>query len=685
MANRLAREKSPYLRLHMNNPVDWYPWSEEAFKKAREEDKPIFLSIGYYTCHWCHVMNRESFMDPEVADKLNSTFICIKVDREERPDVDSLYMKYAMVVLGGGGWPLTVLLTPEKKPFYVATYLPKKHLIELADRVRELWVNDRERIYRYSDNLVRTIVSSELFTTGFEYKEVKRSYVDEIYRRCAISFDEFNGGFGGPPKFPTPHRLLFLMRYWRLYDEPQALEMVFKTLDGMRFGGIYDHLEGGFHRYSTDEVWKLPHFEKMLYDQAWLMRVYTEAYQISGDYIYRETFYQIFDFIVRNLFSEKFGMLYSAMDSESEGVEGRYYLWSYDEFVEAAGDLYDIGVEVFNIKVDGNYFEEATGRKTGLNILYPKYRWEHIASKLGLGIDDFVDILNRLLDRLRRYRIENRVKPGIDNKFLADWNLYTVSSLAYGGRVFRDGELIGYAERIFKSICEHMYVGDVLYHSNIDGENTSNGFLDDYASILYALNELYLSTLKYTYLDMAIEFANNLIKKFYRKDMNLFQHNPIDSEDLPHHNIDVFDGPYPSGLSLAIHELIRLSRLVGDRSFYDIALENLKTILPNIERALESAPYQGVNMMYVLSGGGEVVIIPGMDNDKTNTYVSSLLKLYTPFTIFHLKTEDVSRNIEYVKYYELVGEGPTIYVCRDYKCLSPTNDLKVAIEQILSG
>jgi len=666
MPNRLAREKSPYLRMHADNPIDWYPWGEEAFRRAREEDKPIFLSIGYYTCHWCHVMNRESFMDPEVARVINRVFIPVKVDREERPDVDSIYMKYAMAVLGSGGWPLTVLLTPDKKPFFIATYLPRQTLIELAERVERLWRTDRGQILRYAEALVSNALQSPLFNVGGVYKELDRGIVYELMRRLSHLYDPIYGGFGQPPKFPNPHRLLFLLRMYWLEEEHHLLEMVVKTIDGIRFGGIYDQVGGGLHRYSTDARWKLPHFEKMLYDQAWMMRVYTEAYQLTGDWVYRETIGEIWEFLLREMWSGE--AFYSALDAESEGMEGRFYVWTSGELREVLGDHYGFAVKVFNISEDGNYLDEATGRRLGYNILYPGKRWEEKARELGMGLDEFLSMLREVRSLLLGAR-EERVRPNTDTKILTDWNGYMAGALAYAGRVLGEEEMVSRAESIARFIVDRLWV-DGLMHVYIDGEPGVKALLDDYASLIYMFNELYMATSREEHLRMGLEAADEMVRGFYSRDLGVFMHTPLGSDDLPHPNIEVFDGPYPGGLSLAIHELMRLSRLTGEDHLWDLAVDVLKTSLPNIERSPEAAPYLVLDVVYALTGGGEVVV----DARGADGGLRRVLRSYLPFHVIHFVSGEPP-STGYVRDM-LLGEPPKIYVCQGYTCSEPVTSIQ---------
>ena len=390
-ANRLISEKSPYLLQHAENPVDWYPWGPEAFEKARREDKPIFLSIGYSTCHWCHVMAHESFEDPEVARLLNEVFVAIKVDREERPDIDGVYMTVCQMMTGSGGWPLTIVMTPDKRPFFAATYIPKETrfgrvgMLELIPRIREVWANRRQEALDSADRIATSLQEVASDAPG---EEPDTSTLNLAYTQLSQRFDERYAGFGKAPKFPTPHNLLFLLRYWKRTGEERALEMVEKSLGAMRRGGVYDHVGFGFHRYSTDARWLVPHFEKMLYDQAMLAMAYTEAYQATGDEAYARTAHEIFAYVLRDMTAPE-GGFYSAEDADSEGEEGKFYVWTSEEIrrVLSPEDA-DLAVRVFQVEETGNFSEETTGKMTGDNILHRTRSLKHLAADLGISEAD---------------------------------------------------------------------------------------------------------------------------------------------------------------------------------------------------------------------------------------------------------------------------------------------------------
>ena len=458
MPNRLAHERSPYLLQHAHNPVDWYPWSDEAFARAAAENKPIFLSIGYATCHWCHVMERESFEDEEAARALNAAFVCIKVDREERPDIDAVYMAACQMMTGGGGWPLTIFMTPDRRPFFAATYLPRRTrfgrqgLIELCERVRELWALEPQRVAASAAGI------AESLGRAFAYAPAEAPglrLLDRAYDDIAFGFDARHGGFEPAPKFPTPHRLLFLLRVHDRTGDARALEMVERTLAAMRLGGIWDHVGHGIHRYSTDAGWLVPHFEKMLYDQALTALAALAARQVSGKPDFGRTAEEIFAYVLRDMTSAE-GGFFSAEDADSEGVEGRFYVWTRAELRAALGaDEAAFWEPVFNVTAEGNYREEAGGQPTGANILHltrPLSAW---ARELGVAESDIETRWEAARARLFAAR-EARVHPLKDDKVLADWNGLMIAALAEGARVLGSSAYEVAAERAARFVLAEM-------------------------------------------------------------------------------------------------------------------------------------------------------------------------------------------------------------------------------------
>ncbi|UCG53727.1 MAG: thioredoxin domain-containing protein, partial [Candidatus Latescibacterota bacterium] len=433
--NRLAHEKSPYLLQHADNPVDWYPWGEEAFETARREDKPVFLSIGYSTCHWCHVMEHESFEDSTVAALMNDAFVNVKVDREERPDIDNIYMMVAQMMTGGGGWPLTVIMTPDRRPFFVATYIPRdtRHgrigMIQLIPQIKTAWQTRRSEILQSSTQIAGRL--QDMFDKRPGEGTLDRETLPVAYDQLARRFDAANGGFSNAPKFPTPHNLIFLLRYWKRTGDEHALEMVETTLQRMARGGIYDHIGFGFHRYSTDHKWFAPHFEKMLYDQALLVMAYTEAYLATGKNIYRRIAEEVIGYVLRDM-TDPEGGFYSAEDADSEGIEGKFYLWTEEELMELLGpDDGRLAVDLYGVEPNGNFATEIHGA----NILFLRRPTDAVASEVGVSLSKLEERLEKIRATLFAER-EKRIRPYKDDKVLTDWNGLMIAALAKSARAF---------------------------------------------------------------------------------------------------------------------------------------------------------------------------------------------------------------------------------------------------------
>ncbi|MBS3782377.1 MAG: thioredoxin domain-containing protein [Candidatus Thermoplasmatota archaeon] len=577
--NHLKDEKSRYLQQHADNPVDWYPWGEEAFDKAKEENKPIFLSIGYSSCHWCHVMERESFEDEEVAEMMNDVFVSIKVDKEERPDVDKVYMRMARALTGAGGWPLNIVMTPDKKPFFAATYIPKESsggrtgLKDLTKNIDNLWKNEKNRLLSKADNIIDSIKEK----SGSSRRGIDLSVLDDAYSNLKNNFDWENHGFGNAPKFPTPHNLLFLLKFWQRTGEEQALEMVEKTLEAMRKGGIYDHLGYGFHRYSTDPHWKLPHFEKMLYDQSMLVIAYYMAYDASGKKIFRDIAEETIEYVVRELKADSEGF-YSSEDADAGGIEGGYYIWSEDEIDEAL-DEPEIFKYVFDIKKEGNYREESTGKNTGKNVLYIDEDLEDAAKQFGKDKEAVEEVLEEMKKTLFEKRM-SRDSPGKDEKILTDWNSLMIAGLALASRILDDEEIHEEAENTLEFILDKLEKEGQLYHRYIEGEVRIEGMLDDYAFLIWALLEMYENNRKEGYMKKAEDLTEKMIAKFYDEGEGGFYFSF--SEELPINKKESHDGSYPSGNSVALLTLVKLSSITSDDRYKDKAKEMIRSFGRNI-------------------------------------------------------------------------------------------------------
>jgi len=584
--NRLANEKSPYLLQHRFNPVDWYPWGAEAFRKAKEEDKPVFLSIGYSTCHWCHVMEHESFEDEVVAKILNDSFVSIKVDREERPDIDSIYMAVCQMIAGSGGWPLTVVLQPDKKPFFAGTYFPKESrygktgLIDLLNKIIVLWKERRSEINASATQI--TQVLNETPGRG-ESSKIPVEVFDTAFSQFGERFDPVHGGFGSSPKFPSPHNLIFLLHYFVNSGNPKALEMAEKTLISMRLGGIYDHLGDGFHRYSTDEEWRLPHFEKMLYDQAMLILAYAEALKITGDSFYSVTIEGIVKYLLNDMKSKE-GGFYSAEDADSEGEEGKFYVWTIDELKEVLKDEFDDFTHLFEVDEKGNFIDKVRGGYTGENVIFLTEPLEKMAVDQGAEPDHFISKFEEYKEKLLAVRNE-RIRPSLDDKILTDWNGLLMAALASAGRVSKKHEYILEAERIHLFIEKRMVTNGLLFHRYRMGDLAIPAFLDDFAFYQLGLIELYRATFDAIYLLKARNYVSTMLNYFLdKKNGGFFQTSEL-SDDLPARWKDVYDGAIPSGNSVALKVLIALYHYLGDASFLNHAENLIASFTKNIERA----------------------------------------------------------------------------------------------------
>ena len=577
--NRLIKEKSPYLLQHAHNPVDWYPWGDEAFKRAEEEDKPIFLSIGYSTCHWCHVMEKESFEDSEVAKLMNDTFISIKVDREERPDLDNFYMTVCQILTGSGGWPLNIVMTPDKKPFFAATYIPKESsfgrtgIMKLLPRIKEIWVERRSEVLESAAKIIEALKGMEKGSAG---ADIDIAVLKKAYQELLTRFDKEYGGFSDAPKFPTPHNFLFLLCYWRRFKDEAALEMVEKTLQAMRQGGIYDQVGYGFHRYSTDKEWLVPHFEKMLYDQALLAMAYLETFQATGNENYCSTAREIFAYVMRDMTSPE-GGFYSAEDADSEGVEGKFYIWKEEEIRQILEKKdADLIIRLFNVERMGNFKEETTRKKSGANILHLGKPLSQIASEFKMPIKNLENRIVSARERLFEAR-EKRIHPHKDDKVLTDWNGLMIAALAQGAKALGEPAYAGAARSAADFILQHMHMPDGrLLHRYRDGEAGIIAHLNDYAFFVWGLINLYEATSEARYLKTALDLNADMLTHFWDgHDGGLF-FTPEDGERFIVRKKEIYDGALPSGNSVAMQNLLRLGRLTGDTSLDEKAAKIVK-------------------------------------------------------------------------------------------------------------
>jgi len=669
--NRLIDEKSPYLLQHAYNPVDWRPWGEDAFKEAEYQDKPIFLSIGYSTCHWCHVMIRESFTDEEVARLMNDAFINVKVDREERPDVDGVYMAVSQMMTGGGGWPLTIIMTPDRRPFYAATYIPKTSrfgdvgMIDLVPAIKSYWRDQRDRLEAIADSVVQglnaeAVGGAETLDTGV---------LDTAYSILFTAFDETHGGFGDAPKFPAPHNLLFLLRYWKRTCTDEALKMVEKTLRSMRAGGIYDQLGYGFHRYSTDRGWLLPHFEKMLYDQAMHILAYSEAYQATREPLYRETALEVAAYVLRDLASSE-GGFYSAEDADSEGEEGRFYVWDIDELRTAlTGDEYRLFAETYGVREEGNFRDEATGAPTGKNILHIQ------AETPSPGTRDAVEEVSSKLFQIR----EKRMRPLLDDKILVDWNGLMIAALAYASRALGATELLTEAARAAEFILGRMWDGERLLHRYRDGEAAIPGFIDDYAYLVWGLTELYLSSYEPRYLEKALELTGAATDRLWDDEGGGFYFTGED-ETLPARRKELHDAAKPSGNSVMLLNLLRLSRLTGRPALEEKAGRLAEAFSSTVKESSPAYTFFLCGLDFALGPSHEVVLAGEHPNEVKALY-EAIWQRYLPNTVVFMRTGESAKLAGYTEEMTPIDGRGTAYVCSNFTCEKPTTDA----EKMLSG
>jgi uncharacterized protein YyaL (SSP411 family) len=679
--NRLINEKSPYLLQHAHNPVDWHAWNEEAFERARAENKPIFLSIGYSTCHWCHVMEKESFEDSEVAQLMNEAFVSIKVDREERPDVDHVYMTVCQMMTGSGGWPLTIVMTPDKKPFFAATYIPKGSrfgrtgMMELIPRIREVWKNRHKDVLDSAENMTAALQSIEKENPG---EPLDHGVLDNAYQELAQRFDKTYGGFSGSPKFPTPHNFFFMLRYWKRTGHQEALNMVEKTLQEIRWGGIFDQVGFGFHRYSTDKEWLVPHFEKMLYDQAMLALAYLEMYQATGKAIYSDTAKEIFTYVIRDMRSPE-GGFYSAEDADSEGVEGKFYLWTEKEIREILPpDEADLIVRAFHVEKNGNFREEATGKSLGANILYTGKSLADMASEMNLPTEELKKKIDLARSRLFEVR-ERRIHPHKDDKILTDWNGLLIAALAKGAQVFGERAYSDAAADAVNFILKKMRKPDGrLLHRYREGEASISAHLDDYAFLGWGLTELYEATFDAQFLKTALELSKDMIQHFWDLQRGGLFFTSDDAENLIVRKKEVSDGALPSGNAVAMLNLLRLGRFTGDAELEERA-SRIQRVFSEQVRQFPSGYTQFLSAADFSLGPSHEVVVSGSLGAKE--MLDALRSRFSPNQVLLFRpTGGESAGIDavaaFAKNYNPVNGRATAYVCSGHACNTPTTEVK---------
>ncbi len=693
MPNRLNDEQSPYLLQHADNPVDWYPWCDEAFEKAKAEDRPIFLSIGYSTCHWCHVMAHESFEDPDVAELMNETFVSIKVDREERPEIDDIYMTVCQMITGRGGWPLNVVMTPDQEPFFAATYIPKTNrgrqmgMLDLVPRIRKMWEENREEALESAEQVMQSLEDATEEAPGDELTE---ETIERAVERMANQYDPTFGGFGNAPKFPSPHNLLLLLRFARRSDEEEPLEMVETTLRSMRQGGLFDQVGYGFHRYSTDRQWLLPHFEKMLYDQALLSIAYLEAYQVTDRETYRDTVEKTLAYVLRDLRAPE-GGFYSAEDADSEEGEGVFYQWTVDEIYEVLGEEDgDLAVEMFNLAEEGNFREESSDEKTGRNILFPGRPEEEIAADLDLSVEAYRTKRKEIRDARFEAR-EKRERPHLDDKTLTDWNGLMISALSRAAAVMDRERYREAAESAAEFLLDRLRTDDGrLLHRYRDGETAVPGNAGDYAFFIRGLIDLYGATFEASYLRTALALNEDFIDHFWDDGEGGFYFTADDAEQLITRRKTIHDGARPSANSVAYLNLLHLARMTGRTELEDRALELETAFSQNIDRSPFSFTMFLCGLSFRTADASEVVVAGNPDGDETQHALNTFRSSFLPHSVLLFRptpsgsgNESITELAPYTNDMTPTEDGaPAIYVCSNFACRAPTSDVAEALDAV---
>jgi len=689
LPNHLISEKSPYLQQHAHNPVDWYPWGDSAFEKARREDKPIFLSIGYSTCHWCHVMERESFENEAIAAILNERFVSIKVDREERPDVDHIYMTYVQATTGSGGWPMSVFLTPDRNPFFGGTYFPPDNRYGrpgfpvVLERISEAWKSQHDKIVESTSHVMQQLkLQSE--SAAVNGGRLDESVLDSTFQYFRRTFDRTNGGFGDSPKFPRPVVFNFLLRFYKRTGRKEALDMTLETLRAMANGGMYDQLGGGFHRYSVDERWFVPHFEKMLYDQAQLVVSYLEAFQITHDSFYANIARATLDYVLRDMTHPE-GGFYSAEDADSvidpanphEKGEGAFYIWSAQELHQILGpELSKIFADRYGVESGGNVAHDPQGEFAGKNILY-------VRGELTEGTEDR---LRQAVERLLTVRA-TRVRPHLDDKILTSWNALMISAFAKAAQALDEPRYLDAAVRAMDFLLTRLYDANsgLLLRRYRDGDAAIPGFLDDYAFLIAALLDLYEADFNPQRIELAIALAGKMCKLFEDPAGGAFFTTADGDLSLVVRMKDDYDGAEPSGNSIALLDLQRLAHFTDRPEFREAAARTLSAVGPKMAAQPVAVPQMLVAYDYSLATKREVVLA-GARNDA-DAFLRELRNRFLPHTIALLVDNEQMRS-DRKKIFPAIAEmraingKATAYVCQGYVCQLPTNEVSKFVELI---
>lgn len=669
--NRLITESSPYLQQHAHNPVDWYPWCDEAFEKAKKENKLVLVSIGYSACHWCHVMEHESFENEDVAAVMNKFFVNIKVDREERPDIDQIYMSAVQLMSGQGGWPLNCFVLPDGRPVYGGTYFKTEQWINVLHQLRSLFDEEKEKVISYAEKLTNGIKDEETsLSIGMNPDEFS-SYnpFPEMMEKWQNRFDNIEGGPNKSPKFMLPNNYQFLMHYAFINKDEKIKKHVELTLDKMAMGGIYDQIGGGFARYSTDMVWKVPHFEKMLYDNAQLISLYSQGYRWFKKDLYKETVYQTIEFIKRELtgkdaLSDLSTSFYSALDADSEGEEGKYYVWTKEELKTILGNDYDLICDYYDLNGIAHW-------EHGNHILLRRMSDEEFSRKKSISVNKLKAKVNSINKKLLTVR-EERIKPGLDNKTLTSWNAMMIKGLCDAYQTFDEKSFLELAEKNIHFILSQQLKSDgTIHHAFHNGKSYINGFLEDYAFLIEALIALYESTGKELYYQYSIQFTELVLEKFFDREKNIFYFNSIDDPQLIARKSEIHDNVIPASASVMVKNLFLLSRISEKTEWEALAEKCLSNILPVMENYGPAFSNWAITLLYLRNPFYEVAIT-GEAAQKSSQEIQ---KEYHPQRIVCFSETESQLPLLVSR---LKTQQTLIYICQNKSCNLPVETLEEA-------
>ncbi|MFB9864174.1 thioredoxin domain-containing protein [Rufibacter immobilis] len=669
--NRLAQESSPYLLQHAYNPVDWYPWGPEALEKAKAEQKPILVSIGYAACHWCHVMEHESFENGQIAEVMNKDFVCIKVDREERPDVDQVYMDALHAMGLQGGWPLNVFLNSDAKPFYGGTYFPPQNWVQLLQSIAEAYSKSRAELDKSADQFVLHLNQSELAKYGLQIgnQDFSQEAFEQMFANLKASFDLKRGGTSGAPKFPMPSIWRFLLRYYQHSQNPAALEQVNLTLEEMAFGGIYDQMGGGFARYSVDDAWLVPHFEKMLYDNGQLLSLYAEAYQVTRNELYKQVVQETISFVERELTSPE-GGFYSSLDADSEGVEGKFYVFTQSEVQEFLGEEAELASQYYQITPEGNW-------EHGLNILHRRQTDEAFAADQGLSLEELQERIQLWKDTLLKARSQ-RVRPGLDDKILTSWNALMLTGLVDAYKALGEPKILELACANAHFLLSKLKQGNQLYHNYKEGKATIDGFLEDYALLIQALLGLYQVTFEEHWLQKAKRLTEYTLNNFFDQEEELFYFTGSAGEQLIARKKEIFDNVVPASNSVMAMNLHFLG-LFYDKERYTRLSQKMLSKVRDLVVKEPTHLANWASLFYLqLKPTAEIAII----GPEAHPFRGLLQQHFLPNALLVGSKEENTSDLPLLEDRIVQNGQTTLYVCYNKACQLPVQSVAEALEQI---